>query len=201
MGTIVAPSTGTLTFEEFLDAYDGVHAEWVDGQVFVMSPNNTRHTRVLRFLNSVLQYYAEKKKLGEVFIPNLPMRTSEHVGREPDIFFVTGERLNLLREQFFDGPADLAIEIISPESRTRDRGEKFYEYEKGGVLEYWLIDPERKKVESYRLDENGTYEVVPLGDPPVLRSEALSGAWVAVEWLWQDPLPEQWWVHKEWGLI
>jgi len=201
MATIIAPSTGTLTFEEFLDVYDGVHAEWVDGKVFVKIPNNTRHTRLLRFLNSVLQYYAEKKKLGEVFIPNLPMRTSEHAGREPDIFFVSHDRLNLLREQFFDGPADLAIEIISPESRTRDRGEKFYEYEKGGVLEYWLIDPERKKVESYRLDENGTYEVVPLGDPPVLRSEALSGAWVAVEWLWRDPLPEQWWVHKEWGLI
>jgi Uma2 family endonuclease len=201
MATRLAPSDDTLSFEEFLEAYDGVHAEWVDGKVFVMSPNTTRHTRLLRLLNSVLQYYAEKKKLGEVFLPGMPMRTSERAGREPDVFFVRNERLDLVREGFFDGPADLAIEIISRESRSRDRGEKFREYEKGGVSEYWLIDPERKMAEAYRLGAGGTYEAVPLGDPPALRSEALPGAWIAVEWLWQDPLPEQWWVHKEWGLI
>ncbi|MFQ5793902.1 MAG: Uma2 family endonuclease [Candidatus Bipolaricaulia bacterium] len=57
-----------------------------------------------------------------------------------------------------DGPLGrFFIEIISPESRLRDRGEKFAEYEMGGVQEYWLLDPEEKRVDFYML-RDGRYD-------------------------------------------
>lgn len=56
--------------------------------------------------------------------------------REPDIIFVGKERLHLLKETFFDGATDLIVEIISSESYTRDRVEKYSEYEAAGVKEY-----------------------------------------------------------------
>ncbi|HEX6747134.1 MAG TPA: Uma2 family endonuclease [Longimicrobium sp.] len=192
----------TISFEEFLTSFDGVHAEWVDGRVYVMSPNTDRHSQVARFLITLLQTYAEEKGLGEVFVPAFAMRLSpKPSGREPDLFFVSREHLDRNRGSHLDGPADLVIEVISASTRVVDRGEKFFEYEQAGVPEYWLIDPERKKVEAYRLGEDGTYEPVQTGDPPVLRSHSLPGMWIAVEWLWQQPMPRVTSVQREWGLI
>ncbi len=62
-------------------------------------------------------------------------------GRAPDLIFVASGYLDRIKHAHLNGPADTALEIISPESRARDRGEKFYEYEQGGVRQYWLIDP------------------------------------------------------------
>jgi len=93
------------------------------------------------------------------------------------------------------------VEIISPDSRARDRGEKFYEYEQGGVREYWMIDPLRKPAEFYQRGEDGIYRLVPVGDDGIYRSAVLEGLWLKVEWLWQEPLPRLLSVLKEWGLI
>jgi len=201
--TLAAPAaTDRISFEEFLSAYDGVHAEWIDGEVTLMTPNTDQHSRLLRFLSGILQPYAEEKQLGEVFVPAYAMWLGDRrAGREPDVFFVAREHGARVQRTFLDGPADLVIEIISADSRGRDRGDKFYEYETAGVPEYWLIDPERRKVEAYRLGDDATYEPVSLGEPAVLRPNALPGAWIPVEWLWQEPMPHVTAVLKEWGLI
>ena len=98
-----------------------------------------------------------------------------------------------------DGPADLVIEIISPESRARDRGEKFYEYEQAGIPEYWLLDPMRKQAEFYQL-KDGIYQSVQMKDN-VYQSQVLTGLWLSVSWLWQEPLPTILEVLKSWKLI
>lgn len=191
-----------ISFEEYLTAYDGIHAEWVDGQVYVVSPNTDRHSKISRFLIMALQCYAEEKGLGEVFIPAFPMRiANRRAGREPDVFFVSKEHLDRNRGGFLEGAADLVIEVTSTATRTVDRNEKYTEYEQAGVREYWLIDPERKKVDAYRLGSDGRYKAVPLGEPATLRSEVLAGMWLPVEWLWRDPLPHLTAVQREWGLI
>jgi len=111
-----------------------------------------------------------------------------HSGREPDLIFVATANLHRLQATYLDGPADLAVEIISPESVGRDRGEKFYEYEQGGVPEYWLIDPQTQRAEFYRLVE-GRYRLAFESKEGEYRSLVLPDFWLRVEWLWQDPLP------------
>lgn len=196
---VVAPPE--MDFEQFLTAYEGVHAELVDGTVQVMSPGNEQQSKVSGFLHAILQYWAEAHDLGEVYIPPYTVRTDARSGREPDVFFVRREHLDRVHHTYVDGPVDLVVEITSAESRGHDRGDKFYEYERIGVPEYWLIDPERETVESYRLGADGRYDPMGLGDPPALRSEVLPGLWIPVAWLWRKPLPKQSWVHKEWGLV
>ncbi len=196
--TVVAPS-GRLSFEEFLAAYDGVHAEWVDGSVRVMSPGNERQSALTRFLGAILQYWADAHgRLGETYVAPYPVRTLENAGREPDVFFVRAEHRERVHDTYVAGAPDLVIEIVSPSSRGQDRGDKYYEYADAGIPEYWMIDPERKKVEAYRLAADGGYQLVPLGDPPVLRAEALPGMWIVVEWLWRQPLPLLPDVFREW---
>jgi Uma2 family endonuclease len=123
----------------------------------------------------------------------------EH-GREPDLLFVAQEHLKRLKETHLDGPADLAVEVVSPESVGRDRGEKFYEYAQGGVPEYWLIDPQTKQAEFYQLEE-GRYRVAFSGDEGRYQALVLPDFWLRVEWLWQDPLPAVLDVVRELGLI
>ena len=198
----VQVSSDTMSFEEFLVAYDGVHAEWVDGKAIMMSPASERHQKIAVFLTTLLNLYTLRRGLGAVYTGPLQMKLGPDLpSREPDIFFVSREHLDRLREAYLEGPADLVIEIISPESRVRDRGEKFYEYEQGGVREYWLIDPLREQVELYRLDERGVYALVPAGDSPRLESTAMPGMWIDPSWLWSDPLPDAWMILKEWGLV
>lgn len=99
--------------------------------------------------------------------------------------------MHLFRSRYFDGAPDVVVEIVWPDSRVRDRGEKFYEYEAAGVREYWLVDPDRQQAGFYRLDERGRYRMVVPDSQGVFRSEAVPGFWLSIEWLWQDPLPDE----------
>lgn len=197
------PSDGKMSYEKFLAwCNEDTWAEWVDGEVKICSPASYRHQNIRGFLESVLSIYIEEHKLGQVLgAPFQMLLSSVSRGREPDLLFVSQKRLILLKETYLDGPADLVIEIVSPESVGRDRGEKFVEYEAAGVNEYWLIDPQRQQVEFYRLGDDGLYQLVPVGSEGVYRSEALPGFWLRVGWLWQKPLPPVLEVLREIGVI
>ena len=120
--------------------------------------------------------------------------------REPDVVFIGEGSLHRLGAAFLDGPADLAVGVVSPDSRTRDRTEKFREYEQEGVREYWLVDPMRQQAEVHRLNASGRYELVPMGDPPRLRSGVIPGLWIDPAWLWAEE-PDEWVAYREWGLV
>lgn len=176
-----------ISYDEFLRAYEGEKAEWVDGWVYPMSPVGRSHQEVGLFLITVLGASVRQKDLGELFYEKFQMRLPES-GREPDILFVSAEHADRLHETYLDGPADLAIEIVSPESRVRDRGVKFYEYEQAGVGEYWLVDPERKSAEFHVL-MNGRFVARLPDDDGIFRSKAVPGFWLPVDWLWSPPDP------------
>ena len=93
------------------------------------------------------------------------------------------------------------IEIVSPESVGRDRGDKFVEYEAAGVREYWLIDPEREQAGFYHLAGTGRYRLVTLDDDGLFRSTVLPNFWLRVGWLWQESLPKVLDVIRELGLL
>lgn len=195
-------SPPSMTYEEFLEWGDGIRAEWVDGEVIVMSPTSVAHQRVLSFLAALLQHFVEANELGLILVAPFQMRLrARPSGREPDLIFIARERLDKLQNAYLDGPADLAIEIISPDSRARDRGDKYYEYEQAGVREYWLIDPVRKQAEFYRLGSDGVFSAVTTGVGGLYHSNVIEGLWLKVDWLWQDPLPTLMSVLKEWGLV
>jgi Uma2 family endonuclease len=114
---------------------------------------------------------------------------------------VAQNRLNIVQDSNLSEAADLVIEIVSPESVGRDRGEKFVEYEAAGVREYWLIDPDRQQAEFYRLTDAGRYQLVFPGDEGIFHSEVLTNFWLKIEWLWQEPLPKVLAIAKELGLV
>jgi Uma2 family endonuclease len=189
-----------MSFEEFMAwADEDTHAEWVDGEVSFMSPLSTDHQEIGRFLLRALSEWVEFHELGAIryegFLMKLETRPS---GREPDILFVANENRGRLRNTYLDGPADLAVEIVSPESVERDRVDKFQESQAGGVREYWLIDPQQRRAEWYQRGEDGLYHSVATEDG-VCHSAVLNGLWLREAWLWQLPKLRD--VLREWKLI
>jgi len=185
------PPVGRLSYEEFLDWCDeDTLAEWVEGEVFVASPASLPHQTLVRFLTALLSTVAEQDDLGLVIPAPFQMRLHDPPrGREPDVFFVARAHLDRLRHTYLDGPADLVVEITSPESFARDRGAKFVEYERAGIPEYWLLDPDRRQAEFYQLDDAGRYRLVPADARGVYQSRVLPRLRLPVAWLWQEPLP------------
>ena len=94
----------------------------------------------------------------------------------------------------FQGSPDLIVEVVSPDSQSRDRVTKFREYEAAGVLEYWLPDPTLRTFEAYGLDAGDRYVRLPTTAAGRTYSTVLTGVFFDDAWLRQlhppeDPLP------------
>ncbi len=189
LGELLLASSDTtkMTYEEFLAwADEDTLAEWVDGEVIMTSPASAQHQRLAGFLSQVMELFVQSRDLGTVL--SAPFQMKLENGREPDLLFVKREHLDRLKPTYLEGPADLVVEIISPESVGRDRGKKFYEYAQGGVPEYWLFDPQRQQAEFYCLEDD-YYILTFSGREGRYEALMLPGFWLNVAWLWQDPLP------------
>lgn len=174
---------GFLAWQE-----EDIHAEWVSGEVIVMSPSSRKHQEIAVFFTHIVGLFSQARNLGVVLNAPFSMRLNTTTSvREPDLLFIRTENLDRLKNTYLDGPADIAVEIVSPESIGRDRGDKFVEYEKAGISEYWLIDPVREQAEFYHL-ENEQYRLTELTNG-IFHSAVLPQFWLSVDWLWQDPLP------------
>jgi Uma2 family endonuclease len=199
--TIKTPPNRKLTYQEFLDWCDeDTLAEWIEGEIIMTSPASLQHQDISSLLEILLNFFIEEHNLGKVIRAPFQMKLIDS-GREPDLLFIAKENLGRLQKTYLEGPADLVIEIISPESGARDRGEKFYEYEAGGVREFWLIDPARQQAEFYQLGANKLYQHIMPDASGIYRSQVVSGFWFNVNWLWEQPLKPTREVLKELGLM
>src|SRR6266550_329763 len=151
-----------MTFEEFLDWAIGKEhrVEWVDGEVRYMSPVTAPHADEVRFLLRLFSEYLDENPVGEVLSDYLQRTRLRRTGRVPDLLYVAKENIQRRTHSFLDGPADLAVEVVSDDSERRDAETKLAEYEAGGVLEYWWIDPRISKALFYQLGEDGKYRLV-----------------------------------------
>jgi Uma2 family endonuclease len=155
-----APAKRRYTYDELVAEMPETNkpCELWDGEL-IMSPAPSFYHQevVLRFYRQLYDWVA-KRKLGKVIAGPIDMVLSPHRVTQPDVAFISKERLGIVTKTI-NGPVDLAAEIISLGNRNRDRIEKRDLYEQYGVREYWLIDPEAQTVEVLHL-EGGRYQLV-----------------------------------------
>jgi Uma2 family endonuclease len=180
-----------VTWEEFLDwAGEDDKAEWVDGEVVLLMPETELHNDLAVFLTTLFQVYVSRFGLGKVFTSFLMRLVTRPSGRTPDVLFVAKEHLDRMRGTYVDGPADLAVELVSPSSQQRDVVEKMAEYAGAHLPEYWVIDADSRDAAFYVLGMDGAYHRRLPDGAGIYRSVALPGFWLRVEWLWQNPHPQ-----------
>ena len=194
------PTPGVrMSYEEFLQAtFDHFHYEWVDGEPIEMSHIELDHAEIQIFLIRLLGDWIDQKAIGRMLAEPFHMKTGPDLpGRSPDILFIATENLDRLERLTLRGPADLVVEIVSPSSRRTDRVDKFDEYEQGGVKEFWLVDPLRRRVDWYTLVD-GQYKTIEPDADGRRQSKVLSGVWFRDAWFFERPAKLA--VLKEWGL-
>ena len=185
-----SPARSRMTLDAFLNNTDeDFFGEWVSGKVIRLEASE-KHQERSGWLYSLLRIFVEEKGLGKVYSAPFPIRlNSTNAAREPDLLFVSNDRMNNLHKTYLEGAPDIAVEFISLESRIRDRRDKFYEYAVAGVREYWIVDMERNTADFYLLDSEGLYNPLPLKAGNRFHSEVLSGFWLDAAWLWNDSPP------------
>ncbi|MCH8806984.1 MAG: Uma2 family endonuclease [Planctomycetes bacterium] len=173
-----APYRGLrMTADEFLEIPDdGYNYELIDG-VVAMSPSPSPiHQAVTTEIVVQIGSYLRDHPLGRVFT-----ELDAHVGQgptggdlvyKPELLFVRAERLPEMREKIIGGP-DLVVEVVSRGSRRMDSETKKNDYERFGVREYWLLDPQREAMTFWRLKDGKFVEVPATGE--TFASEAVAG--------------------------
>jgi Uma2 family endonuclease len=155
-----------VTYEEWLrTAPESRMSEWVKGKVIDFMPPSERHQDLLAWLTTVLNLFVRRLQLGKVIPAPFEMKlVVVPSSREPDILVVLSEHLERLDGKRLNGPADLAVEILSPDSVARDRRDKLAEYAAAGVQEYWIIDPRlgRYSFRVHRLNDDHYFEEIAL---------------------------------------
>jgi Uma2 family endonuclease len=152
----------------------------------------TPHNRLTRFGIGLLENYLVLSGTGgEIFHDPMVMKTRPTLpGRAPDIFLVLPDKLQWVRANEVAVAADLVIEIVSPGSQRQDRVEKYAEYEKGGVREYWVIDPTRHEALFYQLNDQGIYDLIAPDASNIYHSRVLDRLKLPVDLLWREFLPQ-----------
>ena len=166
-----------------------VRAEWVEGEVIVMAPSNIDHADLNGWLYMLLREYVDRKDLGRVIFDvftklTIPRRQL----RVPDVLFVAKDRLDVIKATRIEGAPDLVIEIVSPDSQSRDWREKHADYQSAGVREYWIIDPISRTIEASAISSDGRYKRIEEIDGKIA-SAVVEGWFLRPEWLWQQPRP------------
>ncbi len=177
--------------DDYLARYASAFCEWVQGVVIRMIPVTAAHDRLAAYFRLLLEAYFALRPIGQVRSAPFVMRLdSVEAMREPDLQVILHTNSGSLTDTAMIGPADICIEIVSEESITRDYGDKFEEYEKAGVAEYWIVDPLRQECRFLRLQPGGRYATVLLDQGGHYRTPLLPGLALHIPTLWQEPLPD-----------
>ncbi len=145
-----------FTYEDYrLIPEDGKRHEIIDGDEYVAPAPNTRHQRLVGRLFFQLTAHLAQHPLGEVFIAPIDVILSDTDVVQPDVLFLRTDRLALVEKHAVTGPPDLIVEVLSEGNRRHDEVRKRKLYERFGVEEYWIVDPELETVKVYRMTKAG----------------------------------------------
>lgn len=148
------------TIREVFDTLpEGTLAQLIENQL-VMSPAPTyNHQIILNKINFSILLFLNENPIGEVLIAPFDVHLDDENIFQSNLIFIRTENLPNIRRDGYHGAPDLVLEVLSPGTKRQDQGKKKSAYERHGVPEYWLADPDTKETEGFFL-KNGKY-----GDP------------------------------------
>lgn len=183
-----------MSYEEYLALPDdGRRVEWADGEIIRHMPTTPLHQNVVIFLIRLLSGFVDRLNLGHLLAAPVEIKLwPDGPSREPDVLFIGRDRIAQLTTRRFEGAPNLVVEVVSPGSVTIDRVDKFLEYERAGVGEYWIIDPRphQQQADFYVRGDEGRFAAAPLDDEGGFASAVLPGFRLNVAWLWPPELPD-----------
>ena len=147
-----------LTYDDYANLPGDERYELIDGELILVASPREIHQRILKILFRMI-VAAEDSGLGWVYFAPLDVVLTEHNVVQPDLLFISKDRLDIITAANVQGAPDLVVEILSPSTSRLDRSRKRELYERHQVKEMWLVDPEDRKI-SVLLLKDGKLDVV-----------------------------------------
>jgi Uma2 family endonuclease len=180
------PSQGSWSEEDYLALDMGRIVEYSQGFLEIHPMPTFAHQRIVRFLVKWLLAFLETGSVGgEVLFAPLPMKVGRRQYREPDVLYLSAERVANATANYPEG-ADLVIEVVSESraDRERDLVQKRYDYAQAGIPEYWIVDPQERVILVLRLEGDAYVEHSRFGAGQTATSALLPGFSVPVDEVW-----------------
>lgn len=180
---LVPESRVKLTYADLLEfPSDGNRHEIIDGLHYVSAAPATYHQLVSSRLHYELFAQTAARGLGHVLSAPTDVELGTHDIVEPDLILVSLPRVEIIHPSRIVGAPDLLIEILSPSTRRIDVGRKRERYERCGVGEYWVVDPERRVVDQFHRVGEGFVHTGPLD--VAISSRAFPGVTIELKRIW-----------------
>lgn len=142
------------TYEDYLKTPEDERYELIEGELLMTPAPIPRHQRISRELEFELLRFVKANDLGEVIYAPCDVYLDNENVVQPDILFISKERLNIIGEKNIQGAPDIVIEIISENTAYRDLVQKKKLYARFGVKEYWIVIPGEELIEVHILKDN-----------------------------------------------
>ncbi len=157
-GTVLEKAKRQYTYDDYAKLPEGAPYQLIGGEL-VMSPSPVPYHQIISGrIEFELMKFVKERKLGEVIDAPMDVYLSETETYQPDIIFISNERLSIIGEKKIEGAPDLVIEILSESTAYYDLRYKKRVYERTGVKEYWIVDPIEKSIEVYE-NVNGEFRI------------------------------------------
>lgn len=166
-----------LTYDDYLTFpdNDGIRKEIIEGELFMSPAPSMKHQSISKKIFRLLDDYITKNNLGDVWYAPCDVIFSNINIMQPDILFISNENHEILTALNIKGAPDLIIEILSPSTIENDRIIKKQVYEKFGVKEYWIVDPEQETIEGWTLKQGRFQLFQKAQKTDIFRSKLIQG--------------------------
>ena len=152
MNTSQRTMPALLTYEDYCQIpEDGNRYEVINGVLYMSPVPIPRHQRISGNLYVLLSLWIKEHKGGKVWAAPIDVVLSDQDIVQPDIIFISSDRLSMVKGKNVQGAPDLVIEIMSPSNRRDDEVVKKTLYESYGVFEYWAVDPVTETIQVFYL--------------------------------------------------
>lgn len=169
-----------LTYEDYAKTPEGERWELIDGELIMPPSPKEAHQSVQANLGAPMLLFARENDLGKVYFAPFDVVLSDTDTVQPDLLFVSKERLHIITDDNIQGAPDLVVEIRSPSTARQDWTVKRELYARHGVREYWLVDPEAATVAVLLLDGGELKVAGVYSEEDRLTSAALDGFTIAL---------------------
>ena len=157
------------------------------GGELVMTPSPAaRHQEIVGKLHVLLAVYVQNNSLGKVYVAPLDAIFDPYTVLQPDILYVSRERVPEIVKERIEGAPDLVVEVLSPSTFYNDLRRKMAVYSQFGVQEYWIVDPEMQTFELYSRQGSELRSAMKFSSSETFESPLLPGFRFAVNSIFVD---------------
>ena len=177
-----------LTYRDYFDLPESDDRyELIDGELCMTPPPVPEHQGFLGELYVIVRAYVRENRLGRVYFAPIGVVLSEGNVFQPDLIFVSNERLDIIGRNIMGAP-DLVVEVLSPSTERFDRTVKRERYARFGVREYWVADIIGRTVE-VNVSSGDKFDVVGVyGEGDIFESPLLTGLKVDISGVFESAM-------------